>query len=286
MAFQINQELCIQCGQCLPDCPGFAIQYDSEANRYAILTGRCNSCSHCACICPMNAVEDGTGLPFAEWENPKFDPDATHAFLAGKRSVRQFHAKEVPREVLEQMIAVGEMTSTSSNAQDWHATILLSADKKNLVVHNVQKMESLICGFVQNRAGRALAKLVPEGRTYLQDPDISEKLHGLAESLKTGEDGVFYNAPAVVVLSTDKGSAMGGTNCVLAAAAMMYDLQARGIGSCYIGFAQIALNRSKRLRTQIGIPPNDKVHVVFALGYSKVKYRRLPHRQKMPVNFI
>jgi nitroreductase len=234
----------------------------------------------------MNAVEDDAGIPFEEWENPNLDSEAIYSFLAGKRSVRQYQDREIPREVLEQMIAVGELTATASNAQDWHTTIVLTPEKKSLIVHAAQKLQSLFCGLLQNPAGRKLAKLVPEGRAYLQDPHVMDKIQAMAASLKTGEDWILYSAPVVVILSTDKTSALGSANSVLAAEAMMYYLQANGIGSCYIGFAQMALNRSKNLGAKLGIPPNEKVHAVFSCGYSKVKYRRLPHRKKMPVNYV
>jgi len=233
----------------------------------------------------MAAVEDGKE-PFINWKDPAFDPEALQVFLAGKRSVREFHDREVPRGVLEKMLEVGAYTSTASNVQDWHATIVTSPEKKAIIVKGVRKMQALLCKALKNKAVRSLAKLVPIAKAYLADPYLMDKLKMMEEELQSEHDNVFFNAPVVVILSTDKNSSLGAANCHLAGSAMMYALQARGIGSCYIGFAEQMLIRSKSIRARVGIPRAHKVHMVFTLGYSKVKYCRLPHRKKMPVKFV
>ncbi len=283
--FTINQELCIHCGQCETDCDSLAISHDETTKMYVINQKRCKSCSHCACICPMVAVEDGTGA-FLDWKDPAFDPEALHAFLAGKRSVRQFSDRPVSREILEKILEVGSLTSTASNVQDWYTTIVTSPEKKAILVQGVKKMETLISKILKNKVGRTVAKLVPAGKTYLENPNIMEKIHVMEEGLKSDKDNILYNAPAVVILSTDKNSPMGSANCHLAGAAMMYDLQARGIGTFYNGMVEQMLMRYGGIRAQVGIPHGHKVHMAFALGYAKVKYRRLPHRKKMPAKFV
>ncbi len=284
-SFTINQELCIHCGQCESDCDSLAISHDEATKKYEINQKRCKACSHCACICPMTAVEDGTGS-FSEWKDPAFDPEAVHTFLMGKRSVRQFSDRPVPKEILEKMLEVGSLTSTASNVQDWHATIVTSPEKRAILVKGVKKMETLISKVLNNPAGRAVAKLVPAGKTYLASPNFKDKFQAMEEGLKSDVDNIVYNAPVVVILSTDKNSPLGAANCHLAGAAMMYDLQARGIGSFYVGMIEQMLMRNGTTREQVEIPHGHKVHMVFALGYSKVKYRRLPHRIKMPVKFV
>lgn len=61
MARMINQERCIQCGACLPECPNSGI---SETNgEYVIDSSLCTECfgfhadSNCSAACPVDAVE-------------------------------------------------------------------------------------------------------------------------------------------------------------------------------------------------------------------------------------
>jgi Fe-S-cluster-containing hydrogenase component 2 len=62
MPKRINQELCIRCGICLPECPNAGITETEEG--YSIESGMCSECfgfhaeSRCVELCPAGAVED------------------------------------------------------------------------------------------------------------------------------------------------------------------------------------------------------------------------------------
>ena len=58
----INQETCIRCGICLPECPNEGITEAEDG--YVIESGMCSECfgfyaqSRCMEVCPVEAVED------------------------------------------------------------------------------------------------------------------------------------------------------------------------------------------------------------------------------------
>jgi len=62
MPKRINQEKCIRCGICLPECPNAGITEAEDG--YVIGTGMCSECfgfhaqSRCVELCPVDAVED------------------------------------------------------------------------------------------------------------------------------------------------------------------------------------------------------------------------------------
>jgi ferredoxin len=62
MSKRINQQLCIQCGVCLPECPNEGISETDEG--YVIASELCTECygyrdqSSCAAVCPVDAIED------------------------------------------------------------------------------------------------------------------------------------------------------------------------------------------------------------------------------------
>lgn len=62
MSKVVNQDTCIQCGTCLPECPNNAIaEVDGE---YRINVSLCTECSEnggeskCQTACPTEAIED------------------------------------------------------------------------------------------------------------------------------------------------------------------------------------------------------------------------------------
>lgn len=284
MRLEIDQELCIQCGQCARDCPARAIQREGEDGPYRIHPGLCIECSHCACVCPEHAVTSDQG-PFEPWQDPKLTPEVARAFLAGKRSVRQYTPEPVSREILEAMLDVGSLTATASNLQDWNAVILTGAAIPPLR-DEVMAFFTRLYNLVKHSFVQALVKLVPAGRRLLDDEYAVEKLRLFVEEWQGGDDPLFFGAPVVILLTAEKKNLFGRTNCVLAGAAMQYYLQAHDVGTTMIGFAEQALARKKKLRARCHVPDDHRVHLVFTVGHAKVHYRRLPRRAAMPVEFV
>ena len=308
LRLEISQVRCTSCGLCLEECPSGAMQQDSETEGLRIEEGRCIRCSHCGIVCPVDAISTNKG-PFPSWRDPKLAKDRLKALLVGKRSVRQYRSDRVPREVWEEILHVGTLTSTASNAQNWHATILR--------LESVKEVGARIMDYYRTLVRRALNPLMrpvlflTAARSYL--PSLKryrryiEEYFGLkkqavsAAALPTAgrdrqaipmagrdrcRDRRFFHAPGVIILSAPKKDHhLGLTNCVLAGQAMMYYAQSLGLGSCMIGYAEIALNRMKSLRRDLEIPPSNKIGLVFTLGYPAVRYRALPLRGPMPVRY-
>ncbi|HSV74811.1 MAG TPA: 4Fe-4S binding protein [Chthonomonadales bacterium] len=72
MPKQIDEELCIQCGRCLPECPNGGIS--GAGGEYVIDSGLCTECfgfhetSRCAEACPVDAIKDVEGMETADEE--------------------------------------------------------------------------------------------------------------------------------------------------------------------------------------------------------------------------
>ncbi len=282
MRLVINDEKCIKCGLCEADCPARAITHDD--GRYWIRPEYCIECSHCACICPKSAVESDAGF-FPDWEDPNLQPDVVERFLAGTRSIRQYKPDSIPDDVLNKFLHVGSLTATASNMQDWYVTIL-RGDAITYVKDKCMGFFATLAKWARKSWVQKLVKLVPAGRRLLEDPHAIDKLVAFVDAWKVGGDPLFFAAPVVVILHSEEANMFGRTNNVLAGAAMQYFAQSFGIGSCMIGFAEQFLSRSKKIRKRLGIPKSQRVDLVFTLGYSKAKYKRLPIRKEIPCNEV
>ena len=292
LRLEISQGRCTSCGLCLEECPTGAMQQLSEKRGLRIDEGRCIRCSHCGIVCPVGAISTNEG-PFPAWRDPKLAKDRLRAQLVGKRSVRQYRNDPVPRGAWEEILHVGSMTSTAQNAQNWHVTILGPESVKEVGARIMDYYRTLVRWALNPlmrpvlflTAARSYFPSLKRYRRYIEEYFLSQGVPTQAVPT-AGRDRLFFHAPGVIILSAPKKDRhLGLTNCVLAGQAMMYYAQSLGLGSCMIGYAEIALNRMKSLRRELEISPSNKVGLVFTLGYPAVRYRALPLRGPMPVRY-
>ena len=55
-----------------------------------------------------------------------------------------------------------------------------------------------------------------------------------------------------------------------------------GLGTCLVGFAVSALQEDPKIKLRLGIPADEKIYAVIALGYPDEVYQRATGR-KLPV---
>ena len=54
-----------------------------------------------------------------------------------------------------------------------------------------------------------------------------------------------------------------------------------GLGSCLIGYAVAALKKDPSIQQSLGIPSEEEIHAVTALGYPDEAYQRVAGRKKV-----
>ena len=79
---------------------------------------------------------------------------------------------------------------------------------------------------------------------------------------------------------------MAGNNAGIAFTYGMLAAQSRGLGTCWIGFAQEAFYQKKALKKRMKIPSQHHVYGVMTMGYPDVTYYRAPVRDGQKVRVI
>jgi nitroreductase len=162
--------------------------------------------------------------------------------IKGRRSVRAYTDEPVSKEQMETVLEAGTWAPTGMAREPWRFIIV---EDKNLL------------------------KLVSDETKGC----VREMMPPLAKQFATEADIVCYNAPALVLVCTEKDAQWANINLldsVLAAQNMFLKAYELGLGTCYMGFVNL-LNSKPDVLRKIGVPANCDLMVPFIIGHPKTK---------------
>lgn len=289
----IDRILCTGCGLCVQVCPAKTL---SMRNGKAEVTGdRSLNCGHCQAICPEGAVNvdaiDETMSQFINFEPDKnwlrygdFDTAQLVRLMASRRSCRNFLPKPVDRSILDDLVKIGCTAPSGTNCQLWTFTILPTREAVMALGKGIRSFYVKLNAMAENRLLRLFLKLIgkPELDTYYREYYESVR-EGLAKFDRSSIDRLFHGAPAAIVVGCKTKATLPKEDALLASQNILLAAHSMGLGSCLIGMAVEPMKRDARLQKTIGIPDDEKVYTVIALGYPAENYQRTAGRKKSVV---
>jgi nitroreductase/Pyruvate/2-oxoacid:ferredoxin oxidoreductase delta subunit len=292
----IDANKCTGCGLCVNVCPAGTI---SLRGGKAVISGdRSLSCGHCAAICPEDAIavrildpDSSTYATFdadTRWLPPgEFNTVQLARLMASRRSCRNFKEAPVGRPLLEDLVKIGVTAPSGTNSQMWAFTIL--PDRESVMALGEQvalffKRINRLAGSGFLRNGLKLigkAELHDYYRDYHQS--VSE---ALVDMEMNGRDRLFHGATAAIVVGSRPGGSTSQEDALLATQNILLAAHGMGLGTCLIGFAVIPLIKDTRVKRILGIPDEEHVHTVIALGHPDERYLRVTGRKRVVRRFF
>jgi len=292
----IDPDRCIGCGLCIQVCPQQTI---SMQNGIAAVTGdRSLACGHCVAVCPADAVTvnaiDDKALTFANFkEDDRWQPHGDFdivqlvRLMRSRRSCRNFTEKSVDRSILEDLIRIGVTAPSGSNCQKWTFTVL--PNRRELV--ELGNKASLFFKRMNRLAEKSylrwFLKLLGRDQldSYYHDHYETVK-RGLEQWEGTGCDLLFHGATAAIIVGSKPGASCPMEDALLATQNILLAAHSMGLGTCLVGFAVAVLNNDQSIKRFIGIPEEETVYAVIALGYPDEKYHGLAGRKKVNLRYF
>lgn len=288
-ATTVNEALCNGCTLCVTACPADIFIMVGEKALPTAHMERCIHCDHCAAICPTGAVTvagvsgDALTLATITTADPPADaptPAALVRLMRNRRSCRMYRDKPVDRAVLEDLVRIGITAPSGTNSQRWTFTLLPTRQA-------MQRFGELAARFF--RQLNFVAKLPPArllSRLFSGDTlgqYYRENLERVEEALddweRTGRDLLFHGAPAGIFIGAEPGGTTPREDALLAAQNIVLAAEAMGLGTCLVGYAVEALARDPRIKRDMGIPPDERVYAVIAVGHPKAPWKRAAGRR-------
>ena len=255
----IDYEKCINCGFCVRECPR-RFKEDKENNRiiYQDPSKSCILCGHCIAVCPEEAVNyDSLGdEPYVfdgiEDIGNYISYEKIFNFLRANRSIRHYKNKKVPEDILKKVVRAMECAPTGVNLRAEKITIL--SDPQQLK----SLSEAVLRELLKNPATRSrVAKSFEIKKQYYEDP-------------------IYFDAPHVIIVHSLGNSTIDHYNIGNIITYGRLAAQSLGLGTCYNGWTQIALENDRKLAKVAGI--RGKSWGVITIGYPSVNYLRCPPR--------
>jgi nitroreductase len=176
--------------------------------------------------------------------------------LKKRRSIRRFEKKEVPLDLVMEIIQECCFAPNAENGQPWEFIVI---NDREWIQRLSDESKKNILAYLKEHPDSPIQKYKP----FLSDKNYN----------------VFYGAPSLVYFVGERKIRTLQIDCALAVCYFMLSATARGLGTCWVG---LGMNiKDPGIRNQIGLPEDYRIVAPIALGYPqkipKPPKRKEPH---------
>ena len=274
---KIDADLCTGCETCVSICGrGCYTMVNGVAEAQADETN-CSLCGHCVAVCPTNAVVHNH-MNMAEFKASEGPDDISTErfirFIRKRRSHRYFQDREVPWEVLTQLLDVCRYAPTGSNMQ--MVEVLVITDRQK--IHRLSELTLDYFRQTMLEVEKEVAELEASGKEIpielagARDRNPMTRRHLAA--WEAGRDPILRSAPVVLVFHTAPNPSTPKDDCVIAAHTVTLTAMTMGLETCYIGLLEKAATDSSKVLEALELPSDHKVYSVLIAGYPEYEFAR------------
>jgi nitroreductase/NAD-dependent dihydropyrimidine dehydrogenase PreA subunit len=263
----VDKNQCKNDGVCAEVCPIKIIRMDKAKHLPVLVDGgekACIACGHCVSACPHGAISVepqpvSECIPLVQgWS---LTPKEVEFLLKGRRSIREYKDTGVERGLIEKLIDIARYAPSGVNRQPVNWAIIHDTEK-------VHRLAELVIEWMRS--------LIKEGSQMAS----ALRMPNLVKAWEDGEDWICRNAPHLVISYSLKEDMTAPQACTIAMTYLELAAVSYGLGACWAGYVQMALNASDEVRKIAELSPKTDCFGAMMLGYPKINYRSIPLRKK------
>lgn len=151
--------------------------------------------------CPANAiVEDGAGgerTASAPTAGCLATPADLISLLSTRRSERRFTSRDVPAELIGELLYAGAQTPSGGNRRAIECLLIRRGAKRDRLMREIASFYRRLATIASNPPVRWIASPLAghAAGSFLRDRAYRERFLSLVHELEMGEDPLFYDAP-------------------------------------------------------------------------------------------
>lgn len=260
----VNAQSCSHCGLCAETCPWGLIEVPKDGLPSLVKAAArlCIICGHCEAVCPTGSLHlddprlDSTVSP---QQPAEIEAASLGAYLRMRRSIRRYREEPVEHATIEQIMDIVRYAPTGRNRQD----------VKWLMIHDTLEVRRLTAMVVDWMRGDGSSGN-PLAARY--------NLNGMVQAWEEGRDHICYNAPHLIIAHAHVENPVARINAIIALAHLDIIAPAFGLGTCWGGIFQFAVNSCEPLREALDLPPGHVPVHCLMLGNPAIRYQRPPRR--------
>jgi len=189
------------------------------------------------------------------------------AAIKARRSIRSYSDRPVAKELINEILDAGRFAPSSLNKQPWKFVVI--TDRKL-----IDALASSIKGYMKK-----LYALLPVLRIFIKELKDEKTVGAIRKTALSEEDTVFYGAPLLILIASENKERWATVNCALAAGNMMLAAHSLGLGSCFIGRADLIKKCGFPIE-RLGIGKRYSMQASLVFGYPKESANKIPERKK------
>ncbi|WP_462323403.1 nitroreductase family protein [Desulfoplanes sp.] len=272
--FNLNQDRCITCGNCVADCPPQCIVMEKGGFPVIPDEKKCIGCQHCLAVCPTGAISIMGVVPDTSLSLTYEMPTAhsMETLIKGRRSVRHYKKQPLEPATIQNLLEIAWHAPTSTNSQGVLFTATMTREATVALGEEIYA-----------RLGKMIPGLDPEKDT------LAHKYMRMAHGAYTkhGKDVILRGAPHILIASAPGKGAVPGVDCVIALTNFELMAQTMGIGTLWDGMLTWCLaDFFPDLAERLGVPKAHKIGYCMAFGRPAVQYHRTVQRVPAKVNLV
>ncbi len=292
---EINRELCTGCGLCVTTCPTGTITL--KEGKAVVTEEESILCGHCVAVCPQEAVRVTaideemsrykTFTANKKWLPPgEFNTAGLVQLMASRRSCRSFTERPVDRALLEDLVKIGTTAPSGTNSQAWTFTTMPTRGAVTFLAEQIAAYYEKLNSTAEKTMLRLILKLLGKGELDVYFHGYYRRVKEALEQWRnSGKDNLFHGSTAAIVVGSKPGASCPAEDALLATQNILLAAHSIGLSTCLIGFAVAAMKKDRTIQQAAGIPQEEEIHAVIAIGYSDEVYQQTAGRKKATLRY-